>query len=205
MRLWQMACLTMSLAACSYADIITFTQTGVGSGTIGATTFTNAAFTITDIGNTANRTAVPLGFFIDDTSASILINGVGTFGFLTGTRTFVNNSVGNGTVGFSRAGTAGDDLFDGPSNAVFGTWDMLSSIGPISGTGFLQQWDPAAFGAVNTTGGVLIFQSGSSSTVFNGTTGTVPEPSTLPVLTGCLIGLVVGFRRILLSEHTPPR
>ena len=86
----------------SFADLITFTHTGTGSGTIGATSFANAAFTITDTADTTARSSFSTGFFINDLSASISIAGVGNFNFTSGTRTFVNNSLS--LVGFSRSG-----------------------------------------------------------------------------------------------------
>jgi hypothetical protein len=165
----------MMLATCSYAGVITFTQTGVGSGTVGTNTFTNAAFTITDTGDTANRVSFSGGYIIDATSASIVISGVGTLNFLIGTETFVSNT--NQEVGFSRS--SGSDLYDGPDNAAFGTWDLLTSIGPISGSAYLMQW---TLSPVNTSGGVLVFSDGSSPTVFTATIQTAPEPSSLMLL-----------------------
>jgi hypothetical protein len=178
----------MLLAASSFAGVITFTHTGLGSGTIGTTTFTDAAFTITDIGDTANRTSFSGGYYINDTSASIAIAGIGTLGFVTLTHTFVNNT--NQIVGFSWA--TGLDLFDGPESASFATWDMLSSIGPISGTGSLMQWTASP---VVTSGGVLVFSDGSSRSVFTATTA--PEPSTfLPIgIIGMAAMLVRAGRR----------
>jgi len=186
--------LMMLFAICSYADTITMTHTGLGSGSIGTTTFTDAAFTITDIGDTGNRQSFTGGFFIDDTSASINIAGLGTFNFTTGTRTFVNN--GSEEVGFSRATTTGFDLFDGPANGAFAAWDMLSSIGPISGTALLQQWTGASFPDVDTNGGVLVFDTMTSDTTFTATVNNaVPEPSsTVPLAIGCL-GIVAVARR----------
>lgn len=71
MRLLRLAGLTLILTACSYGDIITITQTGVGSGTVAGAPFTAAAFTITEIGNTSSRTSFADGFIVPDTSASI--------------------------------------------------------------------------------------------------------------------------------------
>lgn len=175
MRTWNTTGLITVFAACSYADPITITHTGVGSGQIGGTTFQDASFTITDIVDTANRTSFFAGFFIDDLFASISITGVGSFDFITGTRTFVTNLLS--IVGFSRAGMAGLDLFDGPTDATFATWDMLTSIGPISGNANLFQWDLTP---VNTTGGVLSFDTNTTETVFTAVVSqpAVPEPTT---------------------------
>jgi len=189
MRSWQIVGVLIFSAVCSYADIITITHTGVGSGTIGSIAVTDAAFTITDVGDTASRQSYLDGYSIDDTSASIDISGVGTFDFTTGTRTFVNNTFDE--IGFSRAGIDGADLFDGPVNSAFGTWGMLTSIGPTDGTGSLLQW---SLSPVDTTGGVLAFNDGSSDTVFTASV-TVPEPSSLALLAVGLLGVVVSLAR----------
>jgi hypothetical protein len=171
---------------------ITYVHTGVGSGTLSGVGFgaeTPLAFTITAVGDTDN--VVSCGstcLFNDNITASIDITGLGTFDFLTATRFFVNN--GTGVVGFSRAGSGGADLFDGPAVPV---WDMLSSLGPIAGFGDLMQW---SFSPVLTTGGVLSFNSSTTESTFTATVGgpTVPEPATLLLLGG---GLAAGLQRRL--------
>lgn len=52
---------------------------------------------------------------------------------------------------------------NGPTDVAFGTWDMLSSIGPITGMGAFLQW---TLSDVNTDGGVLVFDSGPSTITF---------------------------------------
>ena len=94
--------------------------------------------------------------------------------------------------GFSRA--SGPDLFDEPSSA-FADWDMLSSIGPISGSASLLQW---SFSPVNTDGGVLVFNDGTSASVFTATVSgsSVPEPSSLLLIVVGLVGIVgLSLRR----------
>ena len=111
------------------------------------------AFVITATGDTDDREARPFGFSTEHESASIEIDGVGTFDFISATRTFVNNDFG--TVGFSRAGGGASDLFNGPHGQPdFETWDMLNSIGPLSGDdGVIITWDRDP---VETTGGILV-------------------------------------------------
>ena len=165
------------LVGVAAATPITFIYTGTGSGTLGSVPFTASSYVITSQGDTENRQNFEIrdttGWFIDHSASSIAITGLGTFDVLTGTRTFVNNT--NLTVGYSRAN--GGDLFDGPIDTVFGTWDMLGPIGPISGTGSLDQWGS---GDIDTTGGILIFADGTPNAVFTA----IPEPATM-----CLLGL----------------
>jgi len=176
---WQLiGCFAMSLVN-SYADLITLTHSGVGSGHIGDTPFTYSAFTITELADTANRVPFSAGFIIPDSSASISITGVGNFQFLVETRTFVNNTFS--IVGFARGSNQGD-LFNGPSNPAFASWNMLTSVGPITGTTTLMQW---SLMPVLTDGGVLVFDDWNSLGSFQARI--VPEPYPFAFLVGGLI------------------
>jgi hypothetical protein len=166
------------------ASPITMIHDGSGSGTIDGVSFTSV-FTITTTGNTDDRVNFGSGWFIDHTSASINIAGVGTFDFITPTRTFVNNNIP--LVGFSRAGISGSDLFNGPGNAEFASWDMTTSIGPLSGGGNLIQWGSED---VMTSGGVLFFADGFTDAQF---TAIVPAPASLALIG--LAGITATRRR----------
>ena len=184
MRIVLSLVLLLATAAGASATPISYTDTGFGSGTLNGVAFGGAAplaFTITALGDTANRLSCGGACLSNDnTSASITITGLGTFAFVTPTRFFANV----GIVGFSRAGVGGADLFDGPNIPA---WDMLTSLGPIAGTGTLLQWGNAP---VVTSGGTLVFNNGSSAATFTATVGpqsTVPEPATLLLLGSGLV------------------
>ncbi|MDZ8237624.1 MAG: PEP-CTERM sorting domain-containing protein [Nostoc sp. ChiQUE01a] len=176
------------------AALITFTHEGSGSGSLNGISFNNTNFTIIGTGDTSNRESFGQGFSIANDSASIEINGVGNFMFTTPTRVFVNNF--NSTVGFSRAGTTtGEDLYNGPSNSVFNSWDMLSSIGPISGSTKLLQWSLVSL-SINTDSGILIFNDEFTTGVFTATIASVPEPQTiLGAATALLFGSALKRKR----------
>jgi len=145
----------MLLTVSASADVITFVHecnTPV-TGTLNGEPF-EATFVMTASGDTDDRQSDTGVFWIVHSSASIEIDGVGTFDFITPTRTVVNNDFGS--VGFSRA-PRDDDLFVGPLNEPeFETWDMLSSIGPIfDDDGVIGQWDHPN---VETTGGILFIE-----------------------------------------------
>ncbi|MEP6779079.1 MAG: PEP-CTERM sorting domain-containing protein [Gemmatimonadaceae bacterium] len=188
------ATLLVVLPAVASAQAITFTYTGVtASGSVGGTNFVRKDFTITSTGNVASRQSLSGGYFIDHLAASISIVGVGTYNFLTGTRTFVSN---NGLIaGFSRAGAGGSDLYYAPSNAAFSSWDMTTSIGTFTGTSPLLQWSSPA---IQTDGGTLAFDDSQISSTFRavvGTTSTVPEPSSYALMASGLIAITVFSRR----------
>ena len=152
---------------------IEVTITATGSGTIGATPFTDAPFTLRLIGDTAaRRTFSPEVSDIALTSASIEIAGVGTAQFTGPTRVFGfrGNALYPPAGGFSRAGDAGVDILD-VHGAAFATWDMTTDIGPV----FDADLSDALPQAVNlgTTLGQLDFTAYANGTF----TAHVPEPT----------------------------
>ena len=186
------AVLALSFAGIASADPIRFVYTGTGSGSLNGSNFSDAAITITALGDTSARQSFSGGFFIDHTSAMIEIAGVGTVAFVTGTRTFMNNAVD--ALGFSRAGSGGNDLYNG-ANAVV-DWDMLSNYS-LSGVFGLLQW---ALTNVDTSGGVLLFASSQTQGSFTATLERdVPEPATF----GLLLGGLFALSRMRRRANTP--
>ena len=182
------ALMMANIPAGASAQVMQFTHTGSGSGTLDGVPFPMTNFVITSFADTGNRQNVGGHvWFIDHTSSSISIAGLGNFDILTETRTFVNS--GSEMVGFSRGGAGGYDLFQGPHDALFGSWDMLTPIGPISELGRLKQWS-SYLPLINTTGGILIFNDtpGWTSATFSA----IPEPATLWLLA---LGALALIRR----------
>jgi len=177
-------------AASAIAAPITIIQTGSGTGSLGDTPFSNALFTITAHGNTDAREFDGFDVYsITHTSATIEIEGLGTYSFLSGTRTFVTQSLA--LAGLSRPPIDGFDLYYAPTDSAFATWDMLTSIATISGGSELLQWGVEE---VVTSGGVLDFLNGSPEGTFQ---AIVPEPSSIVLSAFAFIGLAAFARRRL--------
>jgi len=187
-----LAFLFLIMLAESPAGLLKFTFEGSGSGALDGTLFPNSDFVITAYGYTEDReyfsyTPPHHGWIIEHTSASISIEGLGEFEFLTKTQTFVNNYTQK--VGFSRAFPQLLDLYWGPINEQFADWGMLEPIGPISGSGKLLQWYSIG-NEVWTTGGMLQFDQAACDATFSAMT---PEPMTVLFLG--LGGLALRFKR----------
>jgi hypothetical protein len=117
-----------------------------------------------------------------------LIEGLGSYSFISPTQTFVANDL----VGIGHA--SGFDLFHGPRDAQLFDWDMLSSIGPLSGEGGPLQWDTSG---INTSGGVLVLNDNSTSAIFSAIT--VPEPSSFAMLALILIPYVLSRKHCTIA------
>ena len=176
-----------------FASPITFIFTGSGSGTLAGNAFgaaTPVSFTITGIADTANVVSCGAGcLFVDHASASINITGVGSLTFLTGTRTFFND--GSDTVGFSRSGTGGADLYDSGAIAALNGYGLTTAVGPLASNFSTIQW---ALSPVNTSGGVLVLNNRTAAGTFQAITTQVPEPGTLALTATVLLGLATVRR-----------
>lgn len=167
---------SMVLAGVSFsanANPIQFIFTGTGSGSLNGVQFRDVAFVFSEFSDTANAQSCGSACtFIDSITATVSLTGIGSYSFLTGTRTFDSN----GFVGFSRAGNNGADLYNVFN--VGSAYDMASSIGPVSGNAHLLQWSNSP---VTTSGGTLNFDSNSTWGSFQAV-ATVPEPETYAML-----------------------
>jgi hypothetical protein len=181
-----------SIPAAAWAQVLKFTQTGVGSGSLNGVPFAATDFTITSVADTAGRFSQLPGILeVDNTSASIFIDGVGNFEFLTGTRLFVNHA--DQMVGLSRSASV--DLFQGPTAEVFQTWDMHTPVALTTGTGRLIGWGDSPWPQVYTTGGVLLFDNTVGTVPVTFSAELVPEPASLAMVAGCGLAALARRRR----------
>jgi hypothetical protein len=166
-----------------HAAPITYTETVTASGTLGSTPFANALVTLTQTADTANIVQSGVVIGIPATTSTVTVAGIGAGTFTIPTATFV---VPIASLGGLLAGPI--DLTSFPIvallNPAFATYDLQSSIGPLSGTAFINTGLPFA-----TTAGGLVLTSTSSPATFQ---AVIPEPSSL-VLTGVAALAGVGF------------
>lgn len=180
-------------AGATWASPIQFVYTGVGSGALNGVSFAASNFTITEFADTSNRqncTFQPCTF-IDATSTTITISSLGTFHFLTPTRTIV----AGGVVFFAHAGQFGPNLYDlAPDPPAVDNYMLDASIGPLIAFGLLNQW--MALPLMNTTGGILIFDQ----TIGQSSPGSfrailVPEPNPLALFAAGALALGWSLRK----------
>ena len=172
-------------ASAASADFIDFTITGVASGQwmngiYQGQSFTNKAFTINARALVENVliSPNPTISYVTNGSAAISLESYGDMAVTSSTDSVANRGQGRFAMGLSSGA-----LLVSLGNSAFNTWNMQSSLGPVTGTAVFntQNW--------GTTNGALRF-SGSSAVTF--TAVVTPAPGAI-----ALVGLagLAGSRR----------
>ena len=172
-------------ASAASADFIDFTITGVASGQwmngiYQGQSFTNKAFTINAraLVESVLISPNPTISYVTNGSAAISLESYGDMAVTSSTDSVANRGQGRFAMGLSSGA-----LLVSLGNSAFNTWNMQSSLGPVTGTAVFntQNW--------GTTNGALRF-SGSSAVTF--TAVVTPAPGAI-----ALVGLagLAGSRR----------
>jgi hypothetical protein len=147
---------------------IIYTEQAIASGTLGGTTFTDALITLMLDGDTGHVTGGS-GFFTNTVGTfTVNVSGIGTATFTDSMDVFDNQLFAPPAAGFGLLG--GGSVLD-TFNTQFASYDLTTSIGPISGASFIRS--DLVFGT--TLGNLNIVSAGNSTF----TASTVPEPSSL--------------------------
>jgi hypothetical protein len=170
----------------------TFSFTGVGSGSLGTTVFTDAAFEVLISADTADVSYAIFGPdipAIDGLNGSINISGIGISNFVE--QLYVFNNQTTQTVGFGRIPQYLDVIGLYAEGVGLDTYDLTTSFAPITVTGW---WSLFLWGSPCPLGsGVLTFeQTADSYCTF--TANVIPAPGAI-LLGGIGVGLVGWLRR----------
>jgi hypothetical protein len=165
------------------AALINYTETVVGSGSLGGTAFTDATLIISAIAETDDVVESGRGsYYVDDLSVSFILNLAGGGGdagtFTSPGKAFVTQA--DQTFGIQLPTTTlAEDILVIQSPYI-GDYDMKTAIGPVTGTAIITPGQAFA-----TSFGDLILDSTSGDATFRATLvgAAVPEPSSL-VLAG---------------------
>lgn len=179
---------TSALAA--HADTITYTESAIGSGSLGKMDFTNALITITATGDTSSVVNVG-SIFIIILPTELTVEGIGSTMFTDIIQFVSNNTAEDAGVGDN---TNGDGVMF-TRNSVFGSYDLQTGIAATSGP---AGYDSSA--SFNTGDGLFVITSLTTSTFEANETPAVPEPSTIALLGTGILGLAGAARRKFLSH-----
>jgi hypothetical protein len=181
------ACLlVLAFIAPAQASPIVYTETVVGSGSLGETPFTNALITLAATADTDHVMIDAMGLFVvANKSTSVQIENGGSALFSSFTETFVDPT-------HQVAGLRQGPIILALQQAAFGTYDLKTPIAPMSGVPFINPTDAFAtnagdFSITSTTGNATFEASVAGAPV--------PEPSTF-ILAGLgALGLTAVLRR----------
>ena len=171
------------------AGSIIYTETSVGSGSLGTISFTNAPFTFTATADTGNITPQPGSILaVATASATVDVSGIGIATVIEPVVVFDQYAppIGPTTAGFAvgTPGTFGTIML--LANSAFASYNLATSIGPLTGL-------PGFGMSVETSLGS--FALNPFSATFPGTfqaSSVVPEPSSF-VGAGSGILLLLGY------------
>jgi hypothetical protein len=181
------------LGGIALAAPITYTLSTTATGTLGASPFTDALVSVTLTGDTTNVTAGPPPYtdvVVNPGSATVSVSGLGTGMFTDSIEivdTLSDTAVLGGPAVLILDNTSGTGILL-QTGSVFTSYDLRSSLGPITGTGGVASGSHMT-PIFPTTAGNLTWAVGQSLGTSTFTASTVPEPTSLTLFSVGLLGL----------------
>ena len=172
------------------AQVITFTISATGTGTVGDTAFSGATITFTQVTNTSDIVNPCMTFSYPCAPVAtntVTISGVGTETLSAGSY-FFDNAIN--VVGITNAPYY---TYLGGEDSSLGTYNMTSNFGPTAYTLY-----STGVSDLSTSGGALNITWGEGGATFEAALGSpTPEPATFGLmLTGAgLLGWMMLMRR----------
>jgi hypothetical protein len=170
------------------ADSATYTETAVASGSLGDASFSDALVTIMLLGDTSTLTTDPFGVLEVFGPATVTVEGIGTATFTDSLAVFDNPFGGFGATAGIFDSSIFSDVLD-TIDPTFGTYDLTTSIGPITGSSLFVP----GTGFATTDGNFVLTSTSDTST--SSASVAVPEPSSLFLLGVGLSGLFLARRK----------
>jgi hypothetical protein len=187
MKTWICCLAGLAILAPLSAGPITVTISFTGTGTVGASPFTNASVLITGTGDTIANTGCGAGcFFMHPATTTIAISGF-SLASVTDSNTFGDNQ-GAGSAYFS---TTTDELI--MPNVAFASYNLTTSLGPVNPTINPANWSIVG---VHTDQGTINV-SGANNATYQAVVGggvAAPEPGSLALMLGGLVAIAAITR-----------
>jgi len=162
------ACAVVLASASAPASAVTiiYTVSGVFSGTLNGTSFSDTGFTFTGIGNTDDaQTPISSVTTVALSSLKAVSNGI-TYSLASGYSFFVSRMANTGTVGFSNGTSDVIDATTAAGASYFGTTSLASTASTLANS--------TSF----STSHAAVSLADASSLSFSALIGVVPEPET---------------------------
>jgi hypothetical protein len=168
------------------AGVITYTESAVGSGTLGSQSFSSELVTVSLTADTSGITDVGPYYTTLPATTTVTIAGIGTAAFTDSV--YLLNDPFDGTVQFFDFTGTGYTAILGTTAAALVGYDLGSAIGPFTGSAF------NGGSSLPTTLGTFYLELGDSeSGTFTATGQSVPEPASIAML-GMAILIIAGHR-----------